>query len=55
VVRAGLNYRFAEGQPSPNASAATPFGDRRVTIIPTSGRSASTTARAETHNFALTG
>ena len=48
VVRAGLNYRFAGDQPSPNASAATPFfvapqfvaaekpafGDWRVTVLP---------------------
>jgi opacity protein-like surface antigen len=48
VVRAGLNYRLAGDQPSPNASAATPifvapqfvaaekpaFGDWRVTIMP---------------------
>jgi hypothetical protein len=48
VVRAGLNYRFAGDQPSPNASAAMPifaapqfaaaekpaFGEWRVTVLP---------------------
>ena len=48
VVRAGLNYHFAGDQPSPNASAATPFfaapqfvaaekpafGDWRVSVLP---------------------